>query len=52
MANQMSGLGMQADMFGSQAASGAGIFGSLITGAATVFGGPIGGAVAGALFKR
>ena len=51
MANQMSALGMQADMYGSQAAAGSGLFGSLIGAAGTIFAGPLGGMVGGAIFK-
>jgi len=46
MANQMSSMGMQANMYGSQAAQGASMFSSIVGAAATVLGGPIGGAVA------
>jgi len=52
LANQMSGMGMEADMYGSQSAAGAGMFNTLITGAATVMGGPVGGAIAGAVLKK
>ena len=50
MANQMSSMGMQADMYGSQSAAGASMFGSILGAGATILGGPIGGAAAKALF--
>ena len=49
IANQMSGLGMQANMYGAQAARGASMFGSLVSAGATLLGGPIGGIVANAI---
>lgn len=54
MANQMSGMGMQASMYGSQSQAGASMFGSFLSAGATIagfaLGGPIGGAIAGKLF--
>ena len=38
MGNQMSGMGMQAQMYGSQSAAGAGIFGSILGAAASIGG--------------
>ena len=51
MANQMSSLGMQANMYGSQAASGASMFSSIVGAAATVLGGPAAGVVASSLLN-
>ena len=47
----MSGMGMQANMYGAQAASSAGMFGSFMGALGGIFGGPIGAGVAGAIFK-
>ena len=49
LANQMSAMGMEVSMHGSQAAAGASMFSSIVGAAATVLGGPIGGAVAAGL---
>jgi hypothetical protein len=46
LANQMSAMGMEVNMHGSQAAAGASMFSSIVGAAATVLGGPIGGAIA------